>query len=554
MATALTAEQRALVVERATKKAQESGLPVEQVLHTYAVSQGLDNSQLDQLMGYEAGNTQKWADAQGANRGNVTQQANDLGFEIKTGSTNGQSVTGAKPATTAQPSTPVSNLGMGGNYTAAQTYTPTSAGPAAQTTATGYNPTTAAATAPATANGYTPTMQGAATTAAGASYSPTMLGNATAYSASKANLGLGLQSLGSSDPSQANAQLLSGKVNNPYLDAQADNITKRLNRNLQENILPGIGQGATMAGQYGGSRQGIAQGKAIGDTNDNLANALTNMYSGANEAAQGRMAGAAGSLSGIGASIESQNASAQNQAGQFNAGSNNQFSMANQGAANQAGQYNAGLTMQNSQFNAAQANAMAGMNQNAANQASQFGAAAQNQVNQYNTGLSSQNNQYNAGLQNQASQFGANAQNQANQYNAGATTQGNQYNAGLQNQAGQFNANATNNYNLGLRSSDLGFAGLDANIAQNNFSNQLAGANFGLNVYNTLGQQNSNATNTATNVQNTPMNYQNNFGAAANAGGGQGTSVNSSTATQSNPWLGAVAGAQTGNAWQYPKP
>ena len=112
---------------------------------------------------------------------------------------------------------------------------------------------------------------------------------------------------------------MSGKVNNPYLDQQADNITKRLNRNLQENVLPGIGQGAQMSGQYGGSRQGIAQGKAIGETQDNLANALTNMYSGANENAQNRMAGAAGSLSGLGANFELSNSSAANQAKAQNA-------------------------------------------------------------------------------------------------------------------------------------------------------------------------------------------------------------------------------------------
>lgn len=35
--------------------------------------------------------------------------------------------------------------------------------------------------------------------------------------------------------------------------------------NLQKNILPGIRSGAIGAGQYGGSRQGIAEGNAIGD-------------------------------------------------------------------------------------------------------------------------------------------------------------------------------------------------------------------------------------------------------------------------------------------------
>ena len=37
-----------------------------------------------------------------------------------------------------------------------------------------------------------------------------------------------------------------------------------------------------------------------------------------------------------------------------------------------------------------------------------------------------------------------------------------------------------NSYDLGLRSSDLGFANLDANINQNNFGNQMQAANFGM--------------------------------------------------------------------------
>ena len=111
-----------------------------------------------------------------------------------------------------------------------------------------------------------------------------------------------------------------------------------------------------------------------------------------------------------------------------------------------------------------------------------------------------------------------------------------------------------NSYDLGLRSSDLGFAGLDANINQNNFSNQMAGAKFGLDVYNTMGQQNANGTNAGTQVQNTPLDYQKYFTGSANATGGQGSSSTGSTSSQSNPWLGALGGAQMGSAYQYPKP
>ncbi len=123
----------------------------------------------------------------------------------------------------------------------------------------------------------------------------------------------------------------------------------------------------------------------------------------------------------------------------------------------------------------------------------------------------------------------------------------NQQNRNLQQQS------QNNSYDLGLRSSDLGFANLDANIAQNNFGNNLASANFGLGVYNTMNQQNGNATNTATNVQNTPMDYQKYFTGSANATGGQGGTNTGSVTGSSNPWMGALGGAQMGNAWQYPK-
>jgi len=67
-------------------------------------------------------------------------------------------------------------------------------------------------------------------------------------------------------------------TSNPYLQNQADAITNQVNRNLQNNILPGINSQAQAAGGYGGSRQGIAQGLAIGQTNQDLSNALAGLY------------------------------------------------------------------------------------------------------------------------------------------------------------------------------------------------------------------------------------------------------------------------------------
>ena len=104
-------------------------------------------------------------------------------------------------------------------------------------------------------------------------------------------------------------------------------------------------------------------------------------------------------------------------------------------------------------------------------------------------------------------------------------------------------------YDLGLRTNDLGFAGLDANINQNNFNNNLAGANFGLNAWQAQQNQNQNGITNGNNIQNTPYNNWNNFNTGAN-NVGQGLSSNTSSQTGSgNPWLGGLAGWDLGSKW-----
>lgn len=66
---------------------------------------------------------------------------------------------------------------------------------------------------------------------------------------------------------------------NPYLQQSADQISRNLTQNLNENILPGINSGAIAAGGFGGSRQAIAQGLGIGRTQQAIGDAQTNLYS-----------------------------------------------------------------------------------------------------------------------------------------------------------------------------------------------------------------------------------------------------------------------------------
>jgi hypothetical protein len=104
-----------------------------------------------------------------------------------------------------------------------------------------------------------------------------------------------------------------------------------------------------------------------------------------------------------------------------------------------------------------------------------------------------------------------------------------------------------NSYDLGLRSSDLGFANLDANIANSNFSNQLNSANFGLNAYNTMNGQTQAGTSAGAQIQNTPLDYQKYFTNSANGvGSGYGTSTSSQT-NPGNTALGFLGGAQLGS-------
>lgn len=140
----------------------------------------------------------------------------------------------------------------------------------------------------------------------------------------------------------------------------------------------------------------------------------------------------------------------------------------------------------------------------------------------------------------------ANAMNDLNQTNANALANlyGSQWNNDRNRDLGYYQAG--NSYNLGLGNLGLGYAGLDRQINNDNQAWQQQGINNGLNIWDRLQAGNNTAINAGNNIQNTPLNYWNQFSQGINSiGRGYGTSTGSSS-TSGNPLLGAVGGAQLG--------
>lgn len=186
-----------------------------------------------------------------------------------------------------------------------------------------------------------------------------------------------------------------------------------LTNNLQRNVLPGLRSGAIGAGQYGSSRQGIAEGNALSDYTNQLTSANTQL-----------------------AATNSANTTAQ-QAAAFNAGQDRSLNALN--------------TLSGQQYATATTNAQLQQNNN------QFNSSLKQEANNQNQ----QNNQFNSNLQ----QTAMNQNQQNNQFNASAAQQNNQFNAGQQSSTNQQN-NAAALSGAGLLSGQLssayqGAAGVD---------------------------------------------------------------------------------------------
>ena len=111
-------------------------------------------------------------------------------------------------------------------------------------------------------------------------------------------------------------------------------------------------------------------------------------------------------------------------------------------------------------------------------------------------------------------------------------------------------------YDLGLRNNDLGFSTLDWNINQGNFQNNLAGANFGLNVYDRLNASNAAALAAGQQIQDAPLSYQQALGNMQNSiANGYGTNTQTgSNSTAANVLGGATMGYSLANNYLSANP
>ena len=211
--------------------------------------------------------------------------------------------------------------------------------------------------------------------------------------------------------------------NNPYLTGgiqkglnqsanQFNQLQDSMTKNFKENVLGSLRGEAIANGGYGGSRQGIAEGKAADAFATQMANALSQVGQNNTDAAVQAQANAynqdrANQLNAVmGLSGQQYNVAGQN------AGFQNQNALSNAGMLNSMGQFNAGVgnnyltqLLQNSQFNAnAQNNALG--QQYSGNQAMNLANLGNQQgTNQFNAGnimnmaqLNSQNKATGAGL------------------------------------------------------------------------------------------------------------------------------------------------------------
>lgn len=322
----------------------------------------------------------------------------------------------------------------------------------------------------------------------GASYNPAALAqfDPSGYTVANASAaGINAPRQNSIDTSGAYQQFISGNAaENPYLtgaiqkglnqsSASFQNLSDDALQALQEGLM-GVRGGAIASGQYGGSRQAIAESKVADSISKQLGRALSQVgqnqtdsaiaaQAGAFDAGQNRSLGALGSLSGNQYGLAGQQAGLQQQANMYNAGAMNDLSSRNSQMGQQLALANAQAQNQNNQY-------YSGLGQN--NQ--QFNAQGANQMGQYNAGLQQQTNQ--ANLQ---SQLGTNQQN-ANMLQNGMAGLGNLYNENYNRAqtAGNYDVNRAQQVN-GLLSPYMSANQSSTNTTpmyQNNAANFLGGA------------------------------------------------------------------------------
>ena len=284
-----------------------------------------------------------------------------------------------------------------------------------------------------------------ATTAAGVA--PISASNATAAT-------VVTPAQGSMDLSNAYNSFINGESgNNPYLTGaiqkginQSNNAFSNMTQDAAQTVqdaLASIRGGAISSGQYGGSRQGLAESRSIGELAKNLTRAASQYGQNNTDAAVAAQAGqynndqqmklnALNTLSGQQFGMASQNASMGQQAALQNAQMQQQAAAQNAQMGQQNNQFNSGLLSDAAKTNA-------GMQQ--ANNTNN--AQLQQQANQTNYTSALNNNQFNAANQQQANLANNSAQQNMAQFNTGLQQQANQQNLGAQLQTNGLNSQNT---------------------------------------------------------------------------------------------------------------
>ena len=268
---------------------------------------------------------------------------------------------------------------------------------------------------------------------------------------------------GALDPTSSLSQILKGDpTTNPYIaqmnQASINQAMQGYNDALQkttQNVLPQIKQDAFASGQYGGSRQGIAEGiigQQLGinarDLGQRAMDTGAQLYGGAFENAQQRMAAAAGDLNAQAAQNEQFNASSLNNMGQFNVGNQQAINLANMQALNDMSQFNAGNQQAVNLANIQALNNMGQFNASSLNDMGQFNAGNQQAINLANMQALNNMGQFNASSLNDMGQFNAGNQQAINLANMQALNNMGQFNASSLNDMGQFNAANQQDVNL----------------------------------------------------------------------------------------------------------
>lgn len=106
-------------------------------------------------------------------------------------------------------------------------------------------------------------------------------------------------SMGAANPTDSIQQMLTGQVNTSALNPVVQSTMRRLGEGFNEQVLPNIRGNAVVAGQYGSSRQGIAEGLASKGLLYSMGDAASGMYNNAFNTAQQNMYGTANNMAGL---------------------------------------------------------------------------------------------------------------------------------------------------------------------------------------------------------------------------------------------------------------